>query len=165
MRFGTYFSVLYLCNYHLGSRPLVAKELRTTGGTFLVRTRHFTAIVPGTDRTYCETAEQLKPHSLRGLWAPAHLTHSIRARRKVGFEDWLSSTSHIRKNSLSKMPSNKFIRGSIGIIAKLLIKKFACDVVSIIRKTNDFMIILRLLVAGNPRGGVYDHTSGLIEMS
>ncbi len=62
------------------------------------------------------------------------------------------------------MPSKKFIRGSTEIIAKLLIKKFACDVVCIIRKTNDFMIILQLLAAENPRVSVCDHTSGLIEI-
>ena len=111
-------------------------------------------MAPGYNRTYCETAEQLKFHSLRGLWASTHLTQNIRARREVNFEDWLSGTSHIRKYSLSKMPSKKFIRGSIGIIAKLFIKKFACDVISIIRKTNDFMIILQLLVAGNLRESV-----------
>ncbi len=63
------------------------------------------------------------------------------------------------------MSSKKFIRESIEIIAKLLIKKFVCDVVFIIRKTNDFMIVLQLLVAENSRMSVCDHTSELIEMS
>ena len=114
-------------------------------------------MVPGNNRTYCETVEQLELHSLRGLWAPPHLSHSIRARRKVGFEDRLSSTPHIRKNSLPKMPAKEFITGSIGIIAKLLIKKFACNVICIIRETNDFMVILELLVAGNSRMGVLSY--------
>ena len=123
-----------------------------------------TAIVLGISGTYRETAEQLKLHSLCSLWAPTHLTQSIRARRKVIFEDWLSSTSHICKDSLSKMPSKKFIRGSIGIIVELLIKVFACNVTSILRKTNDFIIILQILVAENSRMGVCGHTSGLIEI-
>ncbi len=63
------------------------------------------------------------------------------------------------------MSLKKFIRESIEIIAKLLIKKFACDVVFIICKTNDFMIVLQLLVAENSRMSVCDHTSELIEMS
>ncbi len=63
------------------------------------------------------------------------------------------------------MSSKKFIRESIEIIAKLLIKKFVCDVIFIIRKTNDFMIVLQLLVAENSRMSVCDHTSELIEMS
>ena len=58
-----------------------------------------------------------------------------------------SSSLHVRQYCLSEMPTQKLINRSKRIFTKLLIEMFTGDVLSILVKDNDFIIVLKQLLA------------------
>ncbi len=61
------------------------------------------------------------------------------------------------------MPTKKLISRSTRILKKLLIEMFAGDMLSILVEDDDFVIILKQLLASKIPNRHYIHTSGFID--
>lgn len=76
-----------------------------TGVHYRLELDTFTAIVPGSKKTYSETAEQLKLHSLRGLWAHPNLTlvHPSRPFRRLALRDLSYSPKQLVEHAIEEV--------------------------------------------------------------
>ena len=86
--------------------------------------------------------KQFELHALGCLGCPHYLSHGIRPGRKVKFRDRLTRSTDIGINSLFKVPVEKSVWGSAGIIEQSAVKVLAGNVIGVGLEAHNFVVSL-----------------------
>ena len=144
--------------YHTWGKYTVI--LRYRRGYF-VEIKLLTIASPPSRARFGQATKQFKLNPFTSLRA----THNVLARWEIALEKWLTLSPHIRKHSLSKVPTQDLIGRSAGIREEPQIKMVAGNALTIRPEADDLVIVLRELLAGRTEEKIFAiHTSGLIDI-